>query len=85
MIINEENTFCFVLGDALAFASYTVAETACFTFNLGAPYNSNFRETSSTSMNVQNYVAPSNNVVVVQWEGWARAGLVALFLLALLT
>jgi hypothetical protein len=65
ILINEANTFCFIYGNSLAFTTFTQTSRMCFNFSLGAPYSFNFRQTSTTAVNVQDYVPPSNNVAVV--------------------
>lgn len=65
IVSSNDNTYCFIYGNALAFSTFVQSETQCFNFTLTTQYTSNFRETSSTSVNVQTYQPPSSNVKVV--------------------
>ena len=64
-IVNDVNTYCVIYGPELAFSTFSQSQTFCFNFTLGTEYLSNFRETSDTAVTVQDYVAPTNNVAVV--------------------
>jgi hypothetical protein len=65
IVTDKANTYCFIYGNALAFSSFIQNQVVCLNFTLTTEYDTNFRQTSSTSVTVQNYVAPSNNVLVV--------------------
>jgi hypothetical protein len=65
IITSNENTYCFIFGNSLAFSSFVQVETQCFPFTLTTEYSSNFRETSATSVNVQTYEQPPSNVKVI--------------------
>lgn len=65
ILSDGNNTFCVFYGNDLVFSTFSSAQQYCFNFNLGTVYSSFFRQTSSTSVNVQNYVAPANKVLVV--------------------
>ena len=58
-------TYCVIYGTSLAFSTFTQSDKYCFPFTLATEYTSFFRETSSTSVNLQTYVAPSSTVTVV--------------------
>ena len=70
VVVSNANKYCFIYGNALAFSSFVQNEKICFDFTLTTEYASNFRQSSSTSINTQPYVAPQNNVVVVKGELW---------------
>jgi hypothetical protein len=70
VVVSDANEYCFIYGNALAFSSFVQNEKVCFNFTLTTQYSSNFRQSSSTAVNTQPYVAPSNNVVVVKGEWW---------------
>lgn len=57
--------YCVIYGTSLAFSTFTQSDKFCFDFTLTTEYTSYFRETSSTSVNLQTYVAPSSSVTVV--------------------
>lgn len=59
------STYCVIYGTSLAFSTFTQSDQFCFTFTLTTEYTSFFRETSSTSVNLQTYVAPTSSVTVV--------------------
>jgi hypothetical protein len=69
---NGPNTYCFIYGDALAFTTFKQEEKVCFDFDLVTEYTSNFRESSSTSVNVQTYVTPPNTVLVQTYTSSER-------------
>lgn len=54
-------------GNTLAFTNFAPVSRNCYSFSLDLPYNFNFRQTSTTTVDGQNYVPPPNNVVVVQF------------------
>ena len=66
-IVSNENNYCFIYGDGLAFSAFAQIETQCFNFSLTTEYSSNFRTASSGSVQTQTYVAPTNTVIVVKW------------------
>ena len=66
IVNSNDNQYCFIYGNALAFSTFAQNEQICFNFTLTTEYSSNFRQSSSTSVNTQPYVAPSNTVVVIK-------------------
>lgn len=59
------STYCVIYGTSLAFSTFSQSDKFCFNFSLTTEYTSFFRETSSTSVNLQTYVAPQSSVTVV--------------------
>jgi hypothetical protein len=64
-----ESTYCVIYGNSLAFSTFSQADKFCFTYTLTTQYSSIFRQTSSTSVPVQSYVAPKSHVSVVSASG----------------
>lgn len=80
VLTNGPSTYCFIYGDGLVFTTFRQEEKVCFDFDLVTEYTSNFRESSSTSVNVQTYVAPPNTVTVQTVSGrYISLGLVMLW------
>jgi hypothetical protein len=66
IILSEgDSTYCVIYGNSLSFVTFAQADKFCFNFTLQTEYTSFFRQTSSTSVNVQTYTAPSSQVTVV--------------------
>lgn len=65
ILADKDNTYCFMYGNALAFTNFTYSQQMCLNITITTQYDSNFRQTSSTSVIAQKYVAPASNVVVV--------------------
>lgn len=79
VVTSNDNQYCFIYGDAPAFNTFVQNEMQCFNFTLTTEYASNFRQTSNTAVTTQPYVAPNNNVVVIQkWEQYLIASVLCL-------
>lgn len=65
ILSNGASTYCVTYGNNLAFLTFVQADAFCFNFTLQTQYSSYFRQTSSTSVTVQTYTAPQNQVTVV--------------------
>lgn len=80
-VVSGNNTFCFILGNNIAYSSFTQTQRVCLNLSLTTSYYSNFRvQNSSNSTGVINYTTPQNNVVVIK----ANENLIFFYLLGTL-
>jgi len=66
-ISSGDNTFCFILGNNIAFTTFVQTQRICLDLKLKTSYYSNFRvQGTDNSTGVINFTKPPNNVVVLK-------------------
>jgi hypothetical protein len=66
-VSSGNNTFCFILGNNIAYSSFSPSQRICLNLTLTTSYYSNFRiQNTTNSTGVINYTTPANNVVVIK-------------------